>query len=148
MPSNRFTVAIGSQLKDIRNLRISYLRAKAALARALDTGAPSAYFDEMGIYRLLYTNPDRKLLSQMSEELLQPLLEYDEKHNADYTETLEQYLKYDGSIQKAAEAMFTHRNTVLYRMNNIRNLLGCSLETQEEKLQYQIACLLRHVKTR
>lgn len=147
MPSHRFTVAIGSQLKDIGSLRTAYLRAKAALSMALDTDAPYVWFDEMGVYRLLYTNPDRKLLLTMSSEMLAPLLEYDKKHDADYTDTLELYLKYDGSVQKVAEAMFTHRNTVLYRMNNIRKLLECPLETQEEKLPYQIACLLRHVGT-
>ena len=50
-----------------------------------------------------------------------------------------------GSIQAVADAMYIHRNTILYRMNNIRRLLGSSLETQEERLPYQIACLIRHM---
>ena len=70
---------------------------------------------------------------------------YDEKHGTDYIRTLELYLKNNGSIQAVAEAMFTHRNTVTYRMRNIRQMLGSPLETAEEKLPYQIACLILHM---
>ncbi len=145
MPAHDFTVGIGSQMTHIRHLTTAYNRAKAALAMALDTKAPVLYFDSMGIYRLLYTNPDRQLLFELSQELLLPLVEYDKKHDAGYVRTLELYLQSGGSIQAVADAMFIHRNTILYRMNNIRSMLGCPLETQEERLPYQIACLIRHM---
>ena len=146
MPHHKLTAGIGSPVTDITSLHISYRRARAAVSYAEDRGLRHAWFDEMGIYRLLYSVPDRALLSELSSAPLAPLLEYDQKHHANYVETLEQYLACDGSIQAVADSLFTHRNTVLYRMNNIRQLLGCSLETQEEKLQYQIACLIRHMK--
>lgn len=145
MPHHNFTVGIGSQMTHIRHLATAYTRAKAALAMALDTRASVLYFDRMGIYRLLYTNPDRHLLADFCETQLAPVLEYDRKHDAGYVQTLELYLNCGGSIQAVADAMYIHRNTILYRMNNIRRLLGSSLETQEERLPYQIACLIRHM---
>ena len=39
--------------------------------------------------------------------------------------------------------MYTHRNTVLYRIGNIKKLLNTSLETPEERLPYQIAFYIR-----
>ena len=33
--------------------------------------------------------------------------------------------------------------TILYRMANIKKLLGCSLESPEEKMFYAVACMIR-----
>ena len=38
------------------------------------------------------------------------------EYNAGYVETLQSYLKHNGSIQAVAEELYTHRNTVLYRL--------------------------------
>ena len=42
-----------------------------------------------------------------------------------------------------SEELFIHRNTILYRMANIKKLLGCSLEEPEEKLAYAVACMIQ-----
>ena len=104
------------------------------------------YFSEMGIYRLLYSVPDKELLNQLSVVPLSPLIAYDIQHVSNYVQTLEFFLKYDGSIQAVAEELFIHRNTVQYRMNNIRQLLGSSLTSEQEKLPYRIACLIQHMR--
>ena len=47
----------------------------------------------------------------------------------DSMDTLQSYLKHDGSIQAVAAELYTHRNTVLYRIGNIRKILGNELKT-------------------
>ncbi len=71
------------------------------------------------------------------------LEEHDRRHNSNYVETLKSYLEFDGSIQAMAQSMFTHRNTIIYRMNNIKKLLGTELATPAERLPYQIAFYIR-----
>ncbi|MCF0229535.1 MAG: PucR family transcriptional regulator ligand-binding domain-containing protein [Parasporobacterium sp.] len=136
----------GSQVLDITNLYLSYRRAMAAVSMAQECGNTLVCFDEMGVYRLLYSVSDIDLLQQICDECLKPLISYDEKHSADYVETLEMYLKYGGSIQAVSSSMFTHKNTIAYRIKNIKQLLGCPLETSEERLPYQLACMIRHMK--
>lgn len=138
-------IGCGSLVSDIANLYISYHRAMAAVSMAQETGTSLMVFDEMGVYRILYSVRDRNLLWQIYCECLEPLVSYDEKHGTEYTRTLELYLKYSGSIQAVADEMFTHRNTVTYRMKTIRQMLGCELESADEKLPYQIACLILHM---
>ena len=99
----------------------------------------------MGVYQLLYSVSDKKLLENFSTSRLLPLITYDEEHHSNYTEMLEIYLQCGGSLQAMAAKMYVHRNTILYRMNNIKQLLGCGLETTEEKLPYLLACLIRHI---
>lgn len=148
MPGKKIVIGVSDVVTDISRLSTAYRRAREALHMALDFGRDQQYFDQMGIYRLLYSVSDRELLETFCEDTLHPLLEYDKAHDALYLETLERYLKNDGSIRAVSEEMFTHRNTVLYRMNNIRSLLGTQLDTQEEKTRYLMACLIHHMSLR
>lgn len=146
MPEYKVYAGLGSQVTDITNLRVAYMRARAAARMAMNTKKSLVRFDEMGINRLLYLVDDERLLTEMSDDLLKPLLEHDKKHDSEYTETLEAYLRYNGSIQAVSEELYTHRNTVIYRVNNIKKKLKCKLETPEERLPYQIACLIRKMR--
>ncbi|MBP3900555.1 MAG: PucR family transcriptional regulator ligand-binding domain-containing protein [Blautia sp.] len=145
MPETHLWIGVSNQVADISNLQVAYMRAKAAVSMAQDQNKTLQYFDRMGTYQLLYSISDRNLLKEFSESRLQPLISYDEEHNANYVETLEVYLMCGGSFQAMASQMFVHRNTILYRMNNIKQLLGCDLETTEEKLPYLLACMIRHM---
>ena len=102
-------------------------------------------FDDMGLYRLLYMVDDQKLLREMSEEPLKPLIEYDKKHKSNYVETLELYLRHNGSIQAVAEQTFTHRNTVIYRISNIKKLLNTEFDSAEDKMKYMTALYIRNM---
>ncbi len=145
MPSAGFVIGLGSQVTDISRLRSSYKRARSAARRAVYEQKKLMEFDRMGIYRLLYSVEDEQLPAQMSTALLQPLLRYDERHGADYVKTLDSYLRHDGSIQSVSEELYIHRNTISYRMAKIRSLLNCELKTSEERLPYQLACLIRQM---
>lgn len=139
-------VGVGTCLKDITQLHICYERAKAAVTMAYRKKKDLLYYDDMGMYRILYAVRDEALLQELEEGQLKPLDEYDKKHNSNYVETLEQYLKYDGSIQAVSEAMYTHRNTVIYRINNIKKMLNSNLDSPEERIPLQVAFYIRHMK--
>ena len=145
MASFPIYIGVSDPVTDISRLRIAYHRANAALRMAEDQQTGIQYFSEMGIYRLLYSVPDTDLLHQLSSVPLAPLAAYDKQHDANYVRTLELFLKYDGSIQAVAEELYIHRNTVQYRMNNIKQLLNSSLDSEQERLPYHIACLIQHM---
>ncbi|MCR5467996.1 MAG: PucR family transcriptional regulator ligand-binding domain-containing protein [Lachnospiraceae bacterium] len=140
MPDTPIAVGMGSPVVDISNLHVSYKRALAAVKRAMRKKENRLNFDELGVDRLLLSVKDKALLEEMGPKLLAPVLEYDREHDGNYEETLYNYLKYDGSIQTVGKVMFIHRNTITYRMNKIRELLGNNLETAEDRLPYEIAC--------
>lgn len=143
MPDRLIYVGVGSQVMDIENLSVSYRRAEVAARMAMRTKTALLQFEGMGIYRLLYSCTDTALLAQMKQETLSVLEEHDRRHNSNYVETLQCYLEFNGSIQAMAQSMFTHRNTIIYRMNNIKKLLGTELATPAERLPYQIALYIR-----
>lgn len=146
MPEVKIYVGAGSKVQDIVNLKTAYLRAKSAVTMAMRTDKDIIHFDDMGIYRLLYSVSDQQMLDDMWKIPLKPLIEYDEKHNSNYVDVLENYLKYNGSIQAMAEAMYTHRNTIIYRVTNIKKLLGCELDNTQERFQFQLAYYIKKMK--
>ena len=99
----------------------------------------------MGLYRILALVTDDQLLEEMGEGLLMPLIQYDRKHGSNYVEILEQYLLNNGSIQAVAKKMFMHRNTVIYKLGNIKKLLGTDFESADDRMRYMIACMLLHL---
>ena len=143
MPERKLRVGIGSKCKDISRLSVSYRRAKAAVQMAMTQKRQVVKFDDCGLYRLLYMVEDTGVLQEIETECLAALEEYDRKYNAGYVETLQSYLKHNGSIRAVAEELYTHRNTVLYRLGNIRKVLGNELKTPEERLPYQMAFYIR-----
>lgn len=142
MPQKKIAVGVGSLVTDINNLSLSYRRARVAVDSALRLGKELLFFDDMGFYRLLGMVSDQMLIKEMGEDTLLPILEHDREHGTNYVETLKHYLMSNGSIQSVSEATFTHRNTVIYRLNNIKKLLDCSLDTPEERMKYLIACMI------
>ena len=143
MPGLELCVGIGSRCIDISQLSVSYQRAKAATQMAVTHKKQVVKFDDCGLFRLLYRVEDKKILEEIERECLEALEEYDRRYHADYVETLKSYLKHNGSIQAVAAELYTHRNTVLYRIGNIRKILGNELKTPEERLPYQIAFYIR-----
>lgn len=146
MPASRVAVGVGSMVMDVSNLQMAYQRARAAVNLALRTGQTILWFDEMGIYRLFTRVEDIRLLQEMGEETLRPLLDYDKQRGTACVETLQRYLENDGSIQSVAQAMFAHRNTIIYRINHIKKLLGSNLDTPQERLKYLIACMILNMQ--
>ena len=145
MPDRKVYIGVSDQVKDIVNLHLAYKRARAAVEMAVKRGRGLQYFDRMGMYRMLYLIEDRELLRDLSDKPLAPLIEYDKEHDGEYVATLESYLQCGGSIKAMSEELYIHRNTILYRMANIKKLLNCSLEDPQEKFVYMVACMIRRM---
>ena len=63
----------------------------------------------------------------VAKELL-ALAAYDREKNSQYCETLYYYLTCSKSLKMAADALFTHRNTILYRIRRMQNDYGIPLD--------------------
>ena len=55
--------------------------------------------------------------------------------------TLDALLRHDGSAKHAAEELYCHRNTVIYRMKQIEQLTGRSLTDPRDKLMLELGLM-------
>lgn len=74
-------------------------------------------------------------------ETLGPILALPEAQSATLLETLAALLRHDGSPTHAAEELFCHRNTVIYRIKQIEQLTGRSLASPRDKMLLGLAMM-------
>lgn len=84
----------------------------------------------------------KPLLGQMDfleiliPEVLKPLLEHDLEKNSEFLKTLYLYLIEERSLIKVAEIMDIHRNSVVYRINRISEIVDIDFE--DSKTRYNL----------
>jgi sugar diacid utilization regulator len=95
-------------------------------------------FEETGAYRLLLPamSEDPGELERFYEETVAPLVAYDDQYETDLLTTVETFLDNDGNVTPTAESLFTHRHTVRYRLERVKELAGHDIFSTEgrEKL--------------
>jgi sugar diacid utilization regulator len=95
-------------------------------------------FEQTGAYRLLLgtmsENPNE--LQRFYAETVEPLVAYDEQYETDLLQTLETFLEADGNVAGTAQRLFTHRHTIYYRLERVRELTGLDVSSSDgrEKL--------------
>lgn len=145
-----FTGGIGRLVTVVQRIPQSYREAQQALEigqRLFGEGNLHS-FARLGIYRLLYHLYGHEELTDFYQETLGPLLESDKHSNSALIETLEAFFRCNGNLSETARAMHLHRNSLLYRLGRIEELLGKSLEDAELRLSLQIALKIRHMLRR
>ncbi|WP_303870229.1 PucR family transcriptional regulator ligand-binding domain-containing protein [Acetobacterium wieringae] len=138
-----FCFGSGARCATLSTLNHSYQQALFALKLAQKRGLKLCYFDEQGLFKLFFAVPDRTILTALADDSLSRLEAHDAKNQTNLAATLRLYLEHDGSIQAVADASFTHRNTINYRMKKIRQLLNMALLTPAEKFNLQLAFLIK-----
>ena len=99
------------------------------------------YFDDLHIYNLLMAVHDNAALKKFYTMTLEPLIGYEKRHNVDLIETIETYLACDGDYKAAAVRMKQHENTIRFRINKAKSLLG--MEHSHYKFIEQVALALK-----
>lgn len=125
--------------KKAKEISLAFNEACAALIMARARKKAALLFGGLGIYRLLFAVQDKTLLKKMADEELGALKGYDSTHGGALLSTLRAYLFCGGSLQAAAEATFTHRNTVSYRLTKIKEIVGEDLDTAEKRFSLMLA---------
>lgn len=83
-------------------------------------------FEETGAYRLLLPamSDDPAELERFFAETIEPLAAYDDQYETELVTTVEAYLANDGNVAATAKQLFTHRHTIRYRLERVRELCG------------------------
>jgi PucR family transcriptional regulator, purine catabolism regulatory protein len=74
-----------------------------------------------------------------ADHVLGPLIEYDEAHATELVRSLDVFLEHNRSWQRSAEALFVHKQTLVYRMHRIEELTGRDLRNTGDVVQLWLA---------
>ncbi|MBF4694187.1 helix-turn-helix domain-containing protein [Fusibacter ferrireducens] len=96
------------------------------------------YFKDIHIKRFLLANKPEDLISY-TQNLLNPLLHYNNASREDFLNTLSTYLKSNCNWSYTKEQLHIHGNTLTYRLNRIEEILNLDLNNYQDRLRLQIA---------
>jgi sugar diacid utilization regulator len=126
VPGFLITVSRSRHASDPADLHRAGAEALMAANVAEARGLVELSFEETGAYRLLLPamSEDPAELRGFYDETVAPLVAYDEQYETELVRTLETFLDADGNVAGSAERLFTHRHTVRYRLERVKELSG------------------------
>jgi purine catabolism regulator len=134
---------LGMPEPDPRGLRRAYQEARFALEAAGPPGTPGeprvATVADLGSHRLLLARQEDAALEAISRGLLDPLADYDRRHNGDLVATLRAFLEHNGNWEAAARALGVHRHTLRYRIRRVAELTGRDLDRAGDRVEFWLA---------
>ncbi len=130
-------IGVGNYHPSIRGLQLSYQEA----INALELGGQLwdqdkvYHIDDFGVVAPLLSGVNEQNI-YFSRELLDKLGE-----NEDMIQTLETFFNLDMSLTKTAESLGIHRNTLVYRLDRIKETLGLDPRNFDDAVQIKLAIL-------
>lgn len=97
------------------------------------------HFKNLGIYKILTNESIENELVDMYKDYIYELRKYDKDKNTNLVDTLKKYFEHSGNVKKISEDMYSHYNTIVYRVSRIKEILKIDFDNYEEMLNVQIA---------
>ncbi|MBR3328280.1 MAG: helix-turn-helix domain-containing protein [Atopobiaceae bacterium] len=141
---NGLSVGVSNAFDRMIETRVAYDQARSAV-RMGDTASHIRCKNRLYRYcdyaylHLLEQEGRHTNLLRYCHPALSRLAAHDEQHGGELMETLFCYLQVSGITKRAAELLNLHKNTLLYRMNRIKEVLGMDLTSGEDQFVLQLS---------
>lgn len=130
LKKSRFYCGVSNEFTDIFQLFQYYRQAEIAINYGNKTPEAVNYSNDCSLDYILTI-----LRSNVSEIMAHPALnilrEHDARHNSDLYHTLHQYILNERNLIKTAEKLCIHRNSLIYRIKKIDQLLELCLDDEK-----------------
>lgn len=138
LPQAACRCGVGAKAENLEDWRASLRQAGQALELARRLGKPvPLYYPDLSVYRLLFQLEHSPEIITFQEEMLGALLA--NEGASELIHTLDTFFEHKGNLSKASEALFVHRNTLIYRMERIASMTNLDLDNPEDRLAVQLA---------
>lgn len=139
------TCILGTPYKDPSKYGQSYQEAKSLIPKKDLLPNPSGKkvlsSSQMGIYKYLFRGNDQREILAYCNNKLNKLEEYDHANGTFLQETLLAYYMNGFNSARTAEELFIHRNSLIYRLKKIEELLEMEMNDYMEYLDL-LNCIL------
>lgn len=132
----KVSVSIGNPYSDVNGLVDSFKEAELTMSVTNNQENQVHYYGDLGILRILADGDRNKKISFANKII-------DRIDDPALLETLEVFFECNLSITETAEKMKIHRNTVIYRLNKLNEVLDLDPRIINEAIMIQSALLIR-----
>jgi sugar diacid utilization regulator len=131
--------------RGLPEIAVAFAEAREAVEIAVGTGirGRAVALEEVLVDHMLRSSPHAQ---RMLDAALRPLFEYDRVHLAELVETLRAYIAAGTNLTKSARLLTVHPNTVVYRLQRIRDLTGRDPRVMDELLVLFLALKLADLR--
>ncbi|MBM7541556.1 PucR family transcriptional regulator [Amphibacillus cookii] len=137
-------VSISDTIYQISGVKTAYEHASLVHhihGSSLESRSFVQFYDELGLYKLFHLIKDQDRLNEYIQDKIGKVIEYDQQREINLLETLNYLIKNKGNLQKTADDMYIHYNSLRYRVNKIKEL-GLALEDGLAFSEIGVACQL------
>ncbi|EGO2738314.1 PucR family transcriptional regulator [Enterococcus faecalis] len=132
--------ALGNAYENLEDLPNSYIEASSTLEASLHAQKPATVqlFHPKGLAGL-FEKIGTEDVEYFCQQQLKELAYTTEPTLQELRKTLKVFLDFNCEITKTANALYLHRNTIKYRMNQCEKLLDTSIQEPETSLLLRVA---------
>jgi len=143
-PGLAFAIGAGRPYRDVEDLHLSYSEARGAaeVGRKIFGPGHTVWAQDIGAHLLVGMLRDSTQATALVGQLLGPLIAYDKKNRTDLCGTLCACLFRHGDAVAVCERLHIHRNTLRYRKEKIRKILGLDPLSEPHHFSYMVAVSL------
>lgn len=127
-------IGISKSSSDLEGMKRAYEEAGKAIniGERLNIDEKIFEFRKLSVYDYMFQYP-LKTKEEFSDDIYY-LIQYDKENNTELTQTLLGFLEYKFNVSETSKALYIHRNTLMNRLNKIRELLYNEMETMDDLL--------------
>lgn len=140
-----FHVGVSANQTGIYDQKKNFDKALSAMQMACTRGETVSFYDELGIYKVLYAVSDKTVLREYYADTIGKLTAYDRENKTQLVETLACYLENNGSLQAVSEKLFVHRNTVANQLKKAGEITGYDPMDLKEKVKLSLAFYIKKI---
>lgn len=141
-------IGVGHTANGLNELSLSYHQAQQAVKlqkkRRLENQIAS--YEDLGLYKLIFALEGNAILETIRGDMLGELEQYDAIKGTDYLPFLRKYFEMDGSMVQMADELHMHRNSIIYKLKKIEEILNVSMNNKMDITRLMIALMIDDIK--
>lgn len=144
----KVNVGISNPFHRIELLREALSEAQDALVtgKSIEPGRRVFSFEEFSVSVMLKHFSETGDISRYIHPAVSCIAQYDEEYKAQLLETVRVYIQSGCSIKKTAEALYLHRNSVIYRLRKAEEIGGLDLNDADTQFALRMSFYIIQVR--
>lgn len=141
MKRHNIRAGVSRSFSNLADLRRHYREAMAALTvgRHMHPSRVLYSYEDYALYHIAALCAENGGIDEYVHPKLSALSEYDRTHESSFTLSLLTYLQCNRNISDTAARLHIHRNTLIYHLKRIEDLLDISLSDTETLLHFELS---------
>ena len=139
-----YTLNIGETCENISKLQKSFHETSKtnSVLEHINRKNEIVFYDEIGFYHMLMSYENTAPMQRFANEVLNPIIQYEKKAHTQLMETIWAYFECDCNLQRTADKLFSHKNTIKYRLQRVEQLTGKSFTNRYQSQELYNALMI------